>query len=123
MSQARDDFFHWADVFDYFDEVFARADRSVERDVHHLHIYDPQEYTPLVLEVLRVSAMLLELRVSNSKNISMYNSLDHLYKMLASDNLDIVTGALEVLLALGRHRNKPDPALETYRCFYLYVTS
>lgn len=55
-------------------------------------------------EVLRVTVLLLDSRVS--KNLGQYASLEHLYTMLASTNLEIVVGALRVLLALGRHRRK-----------------
>lgn len=34
--------------------------------------------------------------------------------MLASDSLAIINGALAVLLALGRHRKKLDPAVEEH---------
>ena len=57
-----------------------------------------------------MSAVVLETRVN--KNLAQYNSLEHLHAMIASDNLLVVIGALEVLLSLGRHRNKLNTALE-----------
>lgn len=75
-----------------------------------LKIIDAGADTELIIEVLRVSAAVLETRVN--KNLAQYNSLEHLHAMIASDDLRIVSGALAVLLALGRYRNKSNSELE-----------
>ena len=72
--------------------------------------HNARSWWSLFTQVLRVSAVVLETRVN--KNLAQYNSLEHLHAMIASDNLLVVIGALEVLLSLGRHRNKLNTALE-----------
>ena len=165
LSQ-QDDFYHWIEVFDRFDDIYVcynKPDNAETDDKYILKVFDPKEKAALViqvrvffsssfvlarsmlyhlaspaaatdrmfadpllpccashihihihilplLQVLRVSAVVLETRVN--KNLAQYNSLEHLHAMIASDDLLVVSGALEVLLSLGRHRNKLNTALE-----------
>eukprot|EP00048_Salpingoeca_helianthica_P011009 m.158164 g.158164 ORF g.158164 m.158164 type:complete len:2476 (+) comp15168_c4_seq50:222-7649(+) len=115
IPKTKDDFYHWLDVMDKFDEVLAVAnpisapsEGAAASETEPLRCFNVQgAQAELVFEVLRVTTLAIE--SCASKNYPLYNSIEHLMAILTSDNLSLVTGALDLLCALGRHRNQENP--------------
>lgn len=79
------DLLHWANVLDVLDVVLAKTD-------------SPDE---LLVVVLKFTRLLLE----NSSNRHVYNSYEHLKKVLEHDNCEVVMAVLHVLAVLATPRS------------------
>jgi hypothetical protein len=125
VVKCKDDFYHWIEVMDRFDVVLEKGlpstaeDSAVHPPLSVIEAYDSGQSTPLVIEVLRVSCLIID--SCASRNLSLYNSLASLMAMTMCDSLALVTGALEVFVALGRHRRRLDAAKERDLQFRLTV--
>lgn len=104
VEKSKDDLYVYYALFNRFDAILDRHCEPETAEMIASYALPPDNDAALVVEVLRVSAMILENRVS--KNLGEYNSVSSLSAMLSADSLEVVRGALEVLLALGRHRKK-----------------
>ncbi|KAK4341923.1 hypothetical protein RND71_037739 [Anisodus tanguticus] len=92
------DFYHWFDLFNYFDtffEKYIKTRKDLQFDDHFLES-EPQFPREAVLQVLRVIRIILE----NCTNKHFYSSYEHhLSALLASTDADVVEACLQTLAA------------------------
>lgn len=87
VGKSKDDIYLWEGVLNRFDSILARHCKHETVETIASFASPQVEETALVVEVLRVSAMILENRVS--KNLGEYNSVASLSAMLAADSLEV----------------------------------
>ncbi|KFD50140.1 hypothetical protein M513_08979 [Trichuris suis] len=87
-------FSDWADVFDLFDDILAEQTERVKENEWTLKVdKGSRKEIAAVYDIIQFSAMLLE----HCRGIAAYNSIERMTALLESDDLSIVSAALNVL--------------------------
>lgn len=100
----KSELYHWIDVLDIFDSILEEA--TVPRDNLDWCLacdgygYN-QDRIDLLLAVLHFTTLLIE----HSFSRHLYNSVEHLTALLASSNMDIVLGVLNLLYMFSKRSN------------------
>ncbi|KAJ7579230.1 hypothetical protein C8J56DRAFT_339945 [Mycena floridula] len=89
----RSDLNAWIKVLNKFDAILERLIITYDVDKLQVNSFSPEDKKTL-LEILRFERLLLE----NSTNRKMYNSYDRINSLLFTEDLDILTSTLKLLL-------------------------
>jgi len=90
----QDDIYNWADLLNRFDDFLAGLSKYYEkRTVLDLSVPTSEFPRQLLLQVLRFSLLILE----NCLNRQLYSSVEHLSKLIQSDDTEVVLAALNLL--------------------------
>ncbi|XP_068082120.1 E3 ubiquitin-protein ligase HUWE1 [Anabrus simplex] len=95
--------YHWIDVLDIFDKILEDASRPITPNnwILTCDLPEKSKEKALLLWVLNFTTLLIE----HSFSRHLYNSMEHLIALLASCNMDIVLGVLNLLYMFSKRSN------------------
>ncbi|XP_046372246.1 E3 ubiquitin-protein ligase HUWE1-like isoform X1 [Haliotis rufescens] len=95
--------YHWSDILDLFDDVLEKACKKETEKKWTLacDVSGNEKLKTLLLEVLRFTALLIE----HSFSRHLYNSMEHLTTLLASCDMTVVLGVLNLLYVFSKRSN------------------
>lgn len=95
--------YHWIDVLDIFDKILEEASQTVPGNKWALtcDVTFSQEEKKLLLWTLHFTTLLIE----HSFSRHLYNSMEHLNTLLASSDMQVVLGVLNLLYMFSKRSN------------------
>lgn len=95
--------YHWIDVLDIFDTILEEASQTVPGNKWALtcDVTFTQEEKKLLLWTLHFTTLLIE----HSFSRHLYNSMEHLNTLLASSDMQVVLGVLNLLYMFSKRSN------------------